>query len=88
MRHLFYRLFFLAFIPIWLVACIEPAPMLTPTYDVTQLPTETYMLMTTSPTNPTTLPTSTPTATSLPPASVTEGSSQTQDASAQGGIYF
>jgi hypothetical protein len=74
--------------PLWLAACFESAAMLTPTNDVTQLPTETYMLMATSLSTPTTVPTSTPTVTTLPPASVTEGSSQTQDASAQGGIYF
>jgi len=86
MRNLFYRLFFLAFIPIWLVGCVEPAPMVTPANDVAKMPTEKSMLMTTSPSTPKTLPTSTPTT--LPPALVTEESSQTQDASAQGGIYY
>ena len=86
MRHLSYRLFFLVFILIWLAACVEPAPMLTPANDETQLPTETDMPI--APSSPTskTLPTATPTT--LPPASETEGSSQAQDPSAEGGIYF
>ena len=67
----FYRLSFLALTSLWLAACVESAPTLTPTTVVTLSPTETTMLTATPAPTPTVAPTSTPQPTAtLTPTSV------------------
>jgi len=89
MIHLFKRLSSLALISIFLTACAEAEPLLTPMNKIIQIPTETINLAAKSTPSLPDVATSTPTVATLAPDSVAEEPNQkTQDSSNQDGIYF